>query len=826
MATKKLFTLDSIPAMIQKIKAWMSGAYVGIHKAAKIPDPVTDSSGKYKEDATVGSSSLPVYVNKGQVTPVVSFNEALLSWGGKNFSGGWGVLDAALVDKFRADRLRFFPAAKTDVEYSRDGGTTWLDYEAADAQKAKLFDGLSDASFVIGKNDVGGGMTHDYLLRVTINTAGASLYASLRKFVIHVSTDSSSGCWATILGRTQQNVEDNADTWKVFAEKVPISGWSNFNVITLDSSFVTYGNTKSSQYGQVRLVFGFDGAVTGTHKGLRVHGIQAFSESAHSSPSKMASQGHLYTWDYAQNATFPAAVTATGGFKATKLTGNNTLTLETATNNDIMMRRNNTDANAVLLGSGYFSPYVSSNGKLDLGRSTSRWKKLWVQDIDISGTLKINSVTAGMLYSTGNIVADGGLVIGQGAIMEGGADVTGNVTVTGDVYASAAGTFGSLTAGMKVLPFSGFVSNVAVQSSSPNISAGSLVMYYYDTAKNLFVAKYNNKYYDSWSHEHSAEYISPDAHTLFLYDGKYYKKDATGALAETTKPEKAMTANGDCEVNGNIKVNGYVKGASGGDVMMTGLYVEGGGITCEDDAFFESSISVGGAVKPRSISYEVDGVAQKYSIKIQNTNNQSGGYQLLHQARANWNNTGDEAPLEIKFDGSAYTGLSMDSTGVYVCAGTSDGGHVAFGVGYKKNASADEDGELFGVMGNGNVMTVGSMTATAFNQSSDVRLKDIKGDAQLSVEDVAGAPMIAFAWNERARADKDSHVGTSAQYWHKVLPDVVGTDYRGYWTLDYATAGMLSAIATAREVVELRKEIESMRKQLGAAKNTAFDLEQ
>ena len=807
MATKKLLGLDNIPVMIQKIKAWMSGAYVGIHKAAKIPDPVTDSSGKYKEDATVGSSSIPVYVNKGQVTPVASFHEALLSWGGKNFLGGYSPVDAAMVPELGACRTMFAKAAGIVVEYSTDGGETWQDYGASDASKVGLFS--NGVSFYTGKNTTNGGGSVDNMLRVTLRTSAAGIYTSLHKFVIFLSTEGSTGCFCTIRCRLQKNYEDGVDTWVTKADKIPVSGWSGYNVINVPT-FTTYGNTKSSQYGEIQFIFGCTG-FSGNYRGLNVSKIFGFGGVGWTTPSTMAKTGHLYSYDSSMNATFPAAVTVTGRLKSAYLTGNNALTLETATNNDIMMRRNNTDANAVLLGSGYFSPYVSSNGKLDLGRSTSRWKKLWVQDIDISGTLKINSVTAGMLYSTGNIVSDGGLVIGQGAIMEGGADVTGNVTVTGEVYASAAGTFGSLTAGMKVLPFSGFVSNVTVQSSSPNISAGSLVTYYYDTAKNLFVAKYNNKYYVSWSHEHSAEYISPDAHTLFLYDGKYYKKDATGALAETTKPEKAMTANGDCEVNGNIKVNGYVKGASGGDVMMTGLYVEGGGITCEEDAFFESSVSVGGAVKPRSISYEVDGVAQKYSIKIQDTNNQSGGYQLLHQARANWNNTGDEAPLEIKFDGSAYTGLSMDSTGVYVCAGTSDGGHVAFGVGYKKNASADEDGELFGVMGNGNVMTVGSMTATAFNQSSDVRLKDIKGDAQLSVEDVAGAPMIAFAWNERARADKDSHVGTSAQYWHKVLPDVVGTDYRGYWTLDYATAGMLSAIATAREVVELKRELARMR---------------
>lgn len=806
MATKKLFTLDSIPAMIQKIKAWMSGAYVGIHKAAKIPDPVTDSSGKYKEDATVGSSSLPVYVNKGQVTPVASFHEALLSWGGKNISGGYSPVDAAMVPELGACRTMFAKAAGIVVEYSTDGGETWQDYGASDANKVGLFS--KGVSFFTGKNTTNGGGSVDNMLRVTLRTSAAGIYTSLHKFVIFLSTEGSTGCFCTIRCRLQKNYEDGVDTWVTKADKIPVSGWSGYNVINVPT-FTTYGNTKSSQYGEIQFIFGCTG-FSGNYRGLQVSKIFGFGGSGWTTPSTMAKIGHLYSFDSLQNATFPAAVTATGGFKATKLTGNNALTLETTTNNDIMMRRNNTDDNAVFLGSGYFSPYVASNGKLDLGRSTSRWKKLWVKDIDMTGTLTLNNVTAGTLYSTGDVIAEGGLVIDMGATIEGGADVVGNVTVTGEVLASS-GIFDSLTAGGRVLPFSGFVNNVTVQEIGPNISAGSLVTYYYDTARKYFVAYFNGKYYNFWSYENSEYYTSPDEHTLFLYNKKYYKKDATGALAETTKPEKAMTANGDCEVNGNIKVNGYVKGASGGDVMMTGLYVEGGGITCEEDAFFESSVSVGGAVKPRSISYEVDGVAQKYSIKIQNTNNQSGGYQLLHQARANWNNTGDEAPLEIKYNGSAYTGLSMDSTGVYVCAGTSDGGHVAFGVGYKKNASADEDGELFGVMGNGNVMTVGSMTATAFNQSSDVRLKDIKGDAQLTVEDVAGAPMIAFAWNERARADKDSHVGTSAQYWHKVLPDVVGTDYRGYWTLDYATAGMLSAIATAREVVELKRELKRMR---------------
>ena len=65
--------------------------------------------------------------------------EAYLEWGGKNFSGNYGVADAAMVDELGAPRTMFAKAAGIVVEYSRDGGSTWIDYEATDAQKTALF---------------------------------------------------------------------------------------------------------------------------------------------------------------------------------------------------------------------------------------------------------------------------------------------------------------------------------------------------------------------------------------------------------------------------------------------------------------------------------------------------------------------------------------------------------------------------------------------------------------------------------------------------------------------------------------------------------------
>ena len=70
-----------------------------------------------------------------------------------------------------------------------------------------------------------------------------------------ISTDGSSGSWVTIDGRLQSNVITNVDNWTVFSDKININGWSGYNVINT-SNIVTYGNTATSQYGQVRFTFG------------------------------------------------------------------------------------------------------------------------------------------------------------------------------------------------------------------------------------------------------------------------------------------------------------------------------------------------------------------------------------------------------------------------------------------------------------------------------------------------------------------------------------------------------------------------------------------
>ena len=256
---------------------------------------------------TIGSNQRPVYISSG-VPTVTNPGEAFLSWGGKNFSGDYGPLDASMVADLGACRTMCLKAAGIVIEYSTDSGTTCTDYEATDVQKVNIFS-TGATVFLIGKATASTASANN-MLRVTMRTQAGSLYTVLNKFVIYVSTNGSTGCYCTIRCRTQSNYEDNVDTWVTRADQVPIAGWSGWNVINITGT-ATYGNTKSSQYGEWQFIFGCTGHSSSTYAGLNVSKIYGFGGMGWTTPSSMAKNGHLYSFDSSQNATFPAAITAT-----------------------------------------------------------------------------------------------------------------------------------------------------------------------------------------------------------------------------------------------------------------------------------------------------------------------------------------------------------------------------------------------------------------------------------------------------------------------------------------------------------------------------------
>lgn len=232
---------------------------------------------------------------------IESFPEAYLTWGGKNFSASYGPIDAAMIPQLGANRFAFLKPAGIEIEYSTDGGESWNDYAATNDQKVGLFS--TSGAFYLGKAATKENNNINNMLRVTITTNLASIYTTLNKIAIYMSTQGNT-VWVKI-ERATQAAPTNYITHLDWTQ---ISGWSGWNILNI-SGLTTYGNT-SSQNQKVRFVFK-QTSVSANYSSSGIWCIYGFGGVGWTVPSNMAKNGHLYSYDSNQNATFPAQITAT-----------------------------------------------------------------------------------------------------------------------------------------------------------------------------------------------------------------------------------------------------------------------------------------------------------------------------------------------------------------------------------------------------------------------------------------------------------------------------------------------------------------------------------
>ena len=286
---------------------------------------------------------------------ITSRGEAFLSWGGQNFSGNYGPIDACMVPDLGANRFAFIPASAWEVEYSRDSGTTWTDYGASDGQKLALTS--EGTALTIGKADGSNKATGAYMLRITLTTTGV-VYSVLNKFLLYVSTNGSAGSYVTIQGRTKANLDASNDTWTTFISKASISGWSGWNVINVAGGITTHGN-QSGHYAQLRFVFGCTSG-SATYNGLQIQKIFAYGGVGWTTSSNMAKNGHMYKYDYNQNVKFPKKLYVNESKEVLAAGQTNTFTGTNVFNNGIIYLGQG-DNNCIDLG---------SDGRLNSGNQT------------------------------------------------------------------------------------------------------------------------------------------------------------------------------------------------------------------------------------------------------------------------------------------------------------------------------------------------------------------------------------------------------------------------------------------------------------------------
>lgn len=108
------------------------------------------------------------------------------------------------------------------------------------------------------------------------------------------------------------------------------------------------------------------------------------------------------------------------------------------------------------------------------------------------------------------------------------------------------------------------------------------------------------------------------------------------------------------------------------------------------------------------------------------------------------------------------------------------------------------------------------MDSTGVTTSSDIRLKNIKENVSIQLDDIANAPLFKFTYKDN---DDLIHIGTSAQYWKEILPQLVSKyqpkdEQEEYLSLDYTKAAFVAAITLAKEVQQLKAQVLELKNQL------------
>ena len=130
--------------------------------------------------------------------------------------------------------------------------------------------------------------------------------------------------------------------------------------------------------------------------------------------------------------------------------------------------------------------------------------------------------------------------------------------------------------------------------------------------------------------------------------------------------------------------------------------------------------------------------------------------------------------------------------------------------------------------GIGNHLFGDLLTSGGITMYSDIRKKTKLQDVELSLKQIADAPLIEHYYN--SDTNKTTHVGSIAQYWASMNDWFCKLDSEGYYTMEIQNAALASAISIARELVKyesktdkeirlLKDEVKRLKKEIKILKS-------
>lgn len=212
---------------------------------------------------------------------------------------------------FASNRLAFNNPNSILIYKSNDGGTTWDDYGATDEQKTKFVSGIDQPIYIGGKTT--GQVAVQDRLRVIL-TSNRYAYTSIEEFLFYVTTAGAEGAQCRLSYITSSGfnaaLDYNSQTYTEITTKQVI-GWSGWNRL-LQTYSNAFGYDSSNNIKAFMFEFWFERTRSGYESKTRfcISQLIGIGKNVYSNNTgcEMMNNGHLYSYDWQKNATFPARI--------------------------------------------------------------------------------------------------------------------------------------------------------------------------------------------------------------------------------------------------------------------------------------------------------------------------------------------------------------------------------------------------------------------------------------------------------------------------------------------------------------------------------------
>lgn len=268
---------------------------IAIDKADKLTNARTISL----SGATVGSASFDG--SKDVNINVDSIPQGYIQWAGKNSYETLSPLEAT-APLFSTNRFALINPECVTIEYSQDGGNTWIKHPNDSSPSAKTYlftPEVATMNLALGNKTSNQETTPLDMLRITIDGEVMNRYFRINTFLINMSNIGSSSPAICSYTRT---------TWRgdtINSQDYQVGGWPAWNTINLTNP-IPFGNSNQTYVTkEISFTFKVQGNVV---RPPMVCNIACIANTLYNTDEIYPKTGHLYKFDYLKNATFPARI--------------------------------------------------------------------------------------------------------------------------------------------------------------------------------------------------------------------------------------------------------------------------------------------------------------------------------------------------------------------------------------------------------------------------------------------------------------------------------------------------------------------------------------